>query len=678
MPSAARALLKGVRRASFLPRVTRRTLVGRLSRTRFGYGFVRLETEGEDLFIPPHAMGGAIHGDRVRAGFLESREEGDAHEVVDVLERTGYGIAGRYEGRGRSAALYPERPEYPRVIELTLHAAKRIPTGTRVVVRLRPTPADPLVGTVVASFADDDPSEDSLLVALEEGIATEFDPEAEREASAFTESSVTHASRARMDFRSGLTLTIDPDDAKDHDDALSVEAVHPGGGVTVGIHIADVAHYVHPGSALDKEAQARGTSTYLADATYPMLPHALSSGLCSLSEGVDRLTVSVLADLGPNGELRGARVAEGIIRSAATLGYGAAHGLIRDGSGDVADALRALDRAARALRARRFEKGGLDLDLPEIRAVLDERGEPRAFDEKPRLPTHELVEEFMLLANQIVGARARERETPFLYRVHERPRYDKLRGFFEAARYLGRQGPAQIVTDAKQLRRWVTHGRGAKDRLLNLYLLRSLEKARYDLVDVGHFGLGMTGYAHFTSPIRRYPDLANHRVVKRYLVDGARGGSDAWEFTSGWLDGAAASRSSEQELKADDAERGVQRRKMVRFAMQRLGEEARGVIAAVTPGGLFVWIEAWNIEGFIPKRSLGDPSLQLAEHGFSFRSKRSRHRFGLGDSIPVQVVRADLERREVELGLVTRAGGRGGRAPRTHRRRAAPKRRGRR
>ena len=663
--------------------MSHRTQVGRLSRTRFGYGFVRLESEGEDLFIPPHAMGGAIHGDRVRAGFLESRGEGDAHEIVEVLERTGYGIVGRYESRGRGAAvLYPERPEYPREIELTLQAAKRFPSGTRVVVRLRPTPADPLVGTIVATFSEDDPAEDSLLVALEEGIETEFDPEAEREAAGFTEASVGQAarsgSRPRADFRAGLTLTIDPDDAKDHDDALSIEALHPGGGATVGIHIADVSHYVRPGSVLDREARARGTSVYLADATYPMLPPALSSGLCSLTDGVDRLTVSVLADLGPDGELRGARVEEGVIRSAATLGYGQAHRLIREGEGTIADSLRALDGLARALRARRFDRGGLDLDLPEIRAVLDERGEPRAFDEKPRLPTHELVEEFMLLANQVVGARARERELPFLYRVHERPRYDKLRAFFEAARYLGRQGPTQIVTDAKQLRRWVSHGRGARERLLNQYLLRSLEKARYDLVDVGHFGLGMNGYAHFTSPIRRYPDLANHRIVKRYLVEGARGGSDPWEFASGWLDGAAAAQSSEAEIGADDAERGVQRRKMVRFALQRLGEEARGTIAALTPGGVFVWIEAWNIEGFLPKRSLGDPSLQLAEHGFSFRSKRSRHRFGLGDTIPIQVVRADLERREVELGLVTRAGGRGERAQRTRRRRATPGRRGRR
>jgi ribonuclease R len=658
--------------------VSHRTRVGRLARTRFGYGFVRLESDGEDLFIPPPAMGGAIHGDRVRAAFLESRDEGDAHEIVEVLERTGYGIVGRYEGRGRHAVIYPERPEYPREIALTLHAAKRVPSGARVVVRLRPTPPEPLMGTVVAVFAEDDATEDSLLVALEEGVATEFDVEAEREAASFTESSVGHAARARTDFRSGLTLTIDPDDAKDHDDALSVEAVHPGGGAVVGIHIADVTHYVRPGTALDKEARDRGTSVYLADATYPMLPHALSSGLCSLSEGVDRLTVSVVADLGGDGALRGARIEEGVIRSAASLGYGRAHKLVREGEGPIADALRTLDRLARALRARRFERGGLDLDLPEIRAVLDDRGEPRAFEEKPRLPTHELVEEFMLLANQVVGARAGERELPFLYRVHERPRYDKLRAFFEAARYLGKQGPGQIVTDAKQLRRWVSHGRGARERLLNQYLLRSLEKARYDLVDVGHFGLGMSGYAHFTSPIRRYPDLANHRIVKRYLVENARGGSNPWEFASGWLDQGVAARSSEAELRADDAERGVERRKMVRFALSRLGEEARGTIAGLTPGGLFVWIEAWNIEGFLPKRSLGDPTLQLAEHGFSFRSKRSRHRFGLGDSIPVQVVRADLERREVELGLVARAGGRGERAQRTRRRRPAPGRRGRR
>ncbi|MGH7681665.1 MAG: RNB domain-containing ribonuclease, partial [Candidatus Eiseniibacteriota bacterium] len=284
----------------------------------------------------------------------------------------------------------------------------------------------------------------------------------------------------------------------------------------------------------------------------------------------------------------------------------------------------------------------------------------------------------MLLANQNVGRRARALEMPFLYRVHERPRYDKLRLFFEAARYLGRQGPAQIVTDAKQLRRWVSHGTSAKDRLLNLHLLRALEKARYDLVDVGHFGLGMDAYAHFTSPIRRYPDLANHRIVKRYLVEEAKPGGDPWKFAAGWLDASVAASTSDAEVSADDAERGVEKRKAARFARQRLGEEARGVISGVTPGGIFVYIEGWRIEGFIPKRSIGDPSLTLAEHGFSLRSKRSRHRFGLGDSISILVVRADLERREVELGLARPQGGKGGRMKHGKRRMKAMGRKGRR
>ena len=639
--------------------MTRRTQTGKLECTRFGYGFVRVEDGGEDLFIPPHAMAGALHGDRVRVGFLETRTQGDAHEVLEVLERTRYGIVGRFEGRGRHALLFPERPEYPREIHLTLHGRARLSPRTRVLVRLQPTPPEPLVGTVGAVFAEDDAREDSLLVALEEGIRTEFDPEAEREAASYRDDSVDMAARHRTDFRKGLVLTIDPADAKDHDDALSLVEVGPAG-ATVGIHIADVTHYVRPGDPLDREAQARGTSVYLADATFPMLPPALSSGLCSLSESEDRLTVSVLADLSDAGELRGARIVEGVIRSAASLSYPDAHRLLREERGDIPDALRTLDRLAKALRARRFERGGLEIDLPEVKPELDDSGEPLTFDEAPRLPTHELIEEFMLLANQIVGQRAQARELPFLYRVHERPRYDKLRSFFEAARYLGRQGPTQIVTDARQLRRWISHGKSAKDRLLNLYLLRSLEKARYDLVDVGHFGLGMSGYAHFTSPIRRYPDLANHRIVKRFLTEGAKPSGDPWGFAEGWLNAATAARSSDTEIGADDASRAVEKRKMVRFALQRLGEETRGVVAGVTPSGLFVWLEAWKIEGFLPKRALGDPSLTLAEHGFSFRSKRSRHRFGLGDSVQVVISRADLHRREVELGLVVRAGGRAG------------------
>jgi len=653
-------------RAGRVSPMTPRTQIGRLERTRFGYGFVRLEDGGEDLFIPPHAMGGALHGDRVRAGFLETRTQGDAHEVIEVLERTRYGIVGRFERRGRHALLYPERPEYPPEILLTLHGHARLAPRTRVLVRLQPTPPDPLTGTVHASFAEDDAREDSLLVALEEGIATDLDPEAEREAAAFGDDSVAHAIRHRTDFRDGLVLTIDPADAKDHDDALSIHEIGPGG-ATVGIHIADVTHYVRPGSALDRDAQARGTSVYLADTTFPMLPHALSAGLCSLNEDEDRLTVSVLADLTDDGHLRGARIVEGVIRSAASLSYPQAHRLLREDRGDIPDALRALDRLAKALRARRFEHGGLEIDLPEVKPELDASGEPVTFDETPRLPTHELIEEFMLLANRVVGQRAHARDLPFLYRVHERPRYDKLRSFFEAARYLGRQGPAQIVTDAKQLRRWVSHGKSAKDRLLNLYLLRSLEKARYDLVDVGHFGLGMSGYAHFTSPIRRYPDLANHRIVKRFLIEGAKASGDPWAFAEGWLSAATAGSSSDAEIAADDASRAVDKRKMVRFALQRLGEEAQGVISGVTPSGLFVWLEAWKIEGFLPKRALGDSSLTMAEHGFSFRSKHSRHRFGLGDTVQVVLSRADLHRREVELGLVVRTGNKAGGKRRAHR-----------
>ena len=649
--------------------MTQRSLVGRLKCTRFGYGFVIAEDGGEDLFIPPFAMGGALHGDRVRVGYLDTRREGDSHEVLEILERTRYGIVGRYEGRGsRRALLLPERPEYPREIALTLHAGRRVASGARILVRLQPTPPDPIVGTVEATFAEDDPGEDSLLVALEEGLRTEFEAETEQEAAAFQEESVSRAAGERVDFRDGLVLTIDPADAQDHDDALSVLEERSDGSATIGIHIADVTHYVRPGSALDREAQSRGTSVYLADTTFPMLPAALSSGLCSLSEGKDRLTVSVVADLTPEGELRGSRVVEGIIRSAASLTYSDAHRLLREGSGEIAGALRPLDRLAKALRSRRLERGGLELDLPEIKPQLDSRGEPIAFDEAPRLPTHELIEEFMLLANQVVGKRARSLELPFLYRVHERPRYDKLRSFFEAAQYLGRQGPTQIVTDAKQLRRWVSHGRSAKDRLLNLYLLRALEKARYDLVDVGHFGLGMEGYAHFTSPIRRYPDLANHRIVKRFLLDGAKRGGDPWAFAAGWLDASIAARTSDAEVSADDAERSVEKRKAVRFALQRLGEEARGVISGLTPAGLFIFIEAWRIEGFLPKRSIGDPSLTLAEHGFSFRSKRSRHRLGLGDTVQVLVARADLDRREVELGLARRAGGKAERVKRPGRR----------
>jgi len=655
--------------------VTARPRVGRLERTRFGYGFVRVGEGEDDLFIPPFAMGQALHGDLVVAAFLESRREGDAHEIVEVLERAPSGIVGRLEPRGRQTLLQPERPEYPREILLTLHGRSSVPAGRRAVVRLDRKPPEPLAGRVIAVLGEDDPREDSWVAALEEGIATEFGPEALAEAAAFGESSVAHAAHSRTDFRDDLTVTIDPEDAKDHDDALSVRGSSHGMR-EIGIHIADVSHYVSPGGALDLEAQARGNSAYLADATYPMLPETLSGGLCSLVEGKDRLTVSVLVELDEDGNQGKSRVVNGIVRSAASLSYPEAARLAREGGGGVPAALAQLDRIARGLKRRRMEEGGLDLDLPEVRARLDERGEAQSFEEQKRLPTHELVEEFMLLANRIVGGRALARELPFFYRVHERPRYDKLRAFFEAARYLGRSGAVPFVTEAKQLRRWTTSGKTTRDRIVNLYLLRAMEKARYDLVDVGHFGLGMRGYAHFTSPIRRYADLANHRIVKRYLLEGSKPGGDAWAFAGRWMSAGVASHISATEVTADDAERAVVKMKAVRFALQRLGEEAHGTIVGLSPGGLFVYLEGWRIEGFLPKRAIGDPSLTLAEHGFSFRSKRTRHRFGLGDPVDVVIARADLERREIELGLRTRAARR--HKPERGKKKARPGRHGRR
>ncbi len=643
--------------------MTTRPRVGRLERTRFGYGFVRVGDGEDDLFIPPFAMGTALHGDLVVASYLESRREGDAHEIVEVLERSPSGIVGRIEPRGRQTLLQPERPEYPREILLTLEGRATVPPGRRAVVRLDRTPAEPLRGRVIAVLGDDDPREDSYVVALEEGLHTEFEPGALAEAASFAESSVAHAAHGRTDFRGDLTVTIDPEDAKDHDDALSVHR-SAGDIHEIGIHIADVSHYVPPGGALDLEAQARGNSAYLADATYPMLPEALSGGLCSLVDGKDRLTLSVLVELDEEGVVGKSRIVSGVVRSAASLSYPEAARLAREGGPGLPAALAQLDRIARGLRRRRLEEGGFDLDLPELRPRLDERGEPAAFEESKRLPTHELVEEFMLLANRIVGGRALARELPFFYRVHERPRYDKLRAFFEAARYLGRSGAVPFVTEAKQLRPWATSGKTTRDRIVNLYLLRAMEKARYDLVDVGHFGLGMRGYAHFTSPIRRYADLANHRIVKRFLLDGSKPAGDPWAFAGAWMSAATASHISATEMTADDAERAVVKMKAVRYALQRLGEEARGTIVGLTPGGLFVFLEGLNIEGFLPKRAIGDPSLTLAEHGFSFRSKSTRHRFGLGDSVDVVIARADLQRREIELGLRTRAARRSKRAVR--------------
>jgi ribonuclease R len=502
--------------------------------------------------------------------------------------------------------------------------------------------------------ADDRPAWDDAAVASQYRLRTRFPGRAEREAAACGEPG--GADRAgRLDLREALVFTIDPEDARDHDDALSV---HPVGAdrFEVGIHIADVSHYVPAGSALDHEAEARGTSCYLPGGAIPMLPETLSSDLCSLRPGRDRLTLSVLVRIDRRGELRGCHFAETLVRSRHRLHYAEVQEALdgaRPRDPELQQALETLRHLARGLRRRRLAAGALELEIPEVKAWVDEHGVPWKVERRPHLESHELVEEFMLLANRCVGQEGARRRAALLYRVHEAPSPSKLQALDSMLRALGLprtghsdpgHGAAAPAAQALQalLR---TSLDPPRRRLLHRLVLRSLPRARYLERDLGHFGLAAREYCHFTSPIRRYPDLHNHRRVREWIRGRPTG---AWDPVA--LE-ALAQRCSATEQAATDAEREATRVKSLRFLEGRLGDRGSGIVTGLVPQGFFVELDDIPVEGFVRVSLYLDDQFTLDRTGVRMVGRRTRRRFSLGDIVQVTIARVDVPARECDLAL---------------------------
>ena len=495
--------------------------------------------------------------------------------------------------------------------------------------------------------ADDRPQWDDSAVASQYRLRLRFDPEAEREAERFVAPGAREL-HGRLDLREQLVFTIDPEDARDHDDALGWRPLGHGRH-EVGIHIADVSHYVTPDSALDREARTRGLSCYLPGSVVPMLPEQLSSNLCSLREGEDRLALSVLVELDERAGLHAVRFAETVIRSRHRLSYPQVQGAW-DGQaslpGPVVESLGHLRSLSRGLRARRWTAGALDLDVPEVKAWVDERGVPVRLERREHLESHELVEEFMLLANRCVGHEGTQRRAGVLYRVHEPPGPPKLAELDVMLRALGlpRMGPVSEPARALQslLR---TPLDPPHRRLVHRLVLRALTRARYSELDLGHFGLAAREYCHFTSPIRRYPDLHNHRRVREW-IRGRR--SAAWDPP---LLQALAEACTATEQNATEAEREAVRVKGLRVLEGRLGETHSGIISGLIPQGCFVELDEIPVDGFCRLGLYLDDHFTLDPSGVRLVGRRTRRRFSLGDAVRVTVARVDVPARECDLAI---------------------------
>ncbi|MEX0979474.1 MAG: ribonuclease R, partial [Gemmatimonadota bacterium] len=590
-------------------------------------------------------------------------------QVIKVLERAHPTIVGSYRSSQKLGYVVPQDPRMNRDIFIAPGDTMDAKDDDVVVVRITAygdRKANPVgeIEKVLGPLTD--PGVDVLAILYGHGLPLEFPPEVERAAQdVVRRHRESEDTAGRIDRTALHVFTIDPADAKDHDDALSVTEVSSGaggagdggkkssagpGGPTweVGIHIADVAHFVQPGSIIDVEALQRGTSVYLVDQVVPMLPHALSSDMCSLRPDEDRFAISLFVVLDREGRVRKHRFERTIIRSRQRLSYEDVEEVLaglRSVDAPTDSAIMTLRALARTLREKRSERGSLDFDLPEARVVLGQKGEPVDIQKVVSLESHRLIENFMLLANELVAKETSEKKLPILFRVHEPPSEDRMESLRAFLKSVGHTLPKGKIRP-KDLQNVLERVAGRpEESLVSTVILRSMSRARYSVERLGHFGLASSWYAHFTSPIRRYPDLVVHRIVTRALIEkkSLPGDWTVEEMAS------VAEHTSAREQVAQKAERDSIELKKIEFMKRHLGDEFSGTIAGVTAFGFFVLLDDFFVEGLVHVSSLGDDYYQFVEDEYSMVGERTGRRFRLADRVRVQVARVDKEERKIDF-----------------------------
>jgi len=634
-------------------------VAGKLSIHQVGYGFLTPEKPGEpDIFIAAENTGTAMHGDRVVArisqdapyGRIRGRREG---RVIRILERAHDTIVGTLQ---HSRNFYYVVPDDPRLVHDVYVSPKKAAAavGDKVVVRLEAwesrhvNPEGEIIEVLGPASA---PGVDMLSIIRKYHLPTEFPRDVLEQSDRISEKIDARQLEGREDLRKEFTVTIDPDDARDFDDAIHVEKIK-NGGWRLGVHIADVAAYVEPESALDREARRRGNSVYLPDRVIPMLPERLSNGVCSLNPGVDRLTHSVFIQFDKKGTAKGARFARSVIRSAHRLSYKQAYAILKSPPRDrLSERLHAAWELAQLLRQKRFGHGSLDLDFPEVKVWLDEAGKPVRLERVENDESHQLIEEFMLAANEAVARELKNRAIPTIYRIHEDPDPEKLAEYREFV--LSFNYKVGDLTHRAEVRRLLESIRGKpEEQALKIGLLKSLKRARYFPQPLGHYGLAKANYLHFTSPIRRYADLVVHRALAQH--DGKyRSRTDMSQVAS------IAEHVSTTERTAADAEIESVRMKKLEFFQRQLDERNpqifRAAIVDVRNYGLAVELPDILITGLVHVSSLSDDFYLFEPARRQLIGRRSRKRFSIGDGVRVFVVRVDAFKRQVDFAIASDA-----------------------
>ena len=621
-----------------------------------GKAYVILDDEsGEDVFIAANNTGHALHGDRVKVAMFPKRKNKKPEgEIIEVLQRKHTDFVGVLHISHGYVFVVPDMDSIPVDIFVPKGELNGAKNGQKVVVHLVDWPensGNPFgeIVRVLGNPGENNVEMESILLAHDYPV--EFPKEVEKEAAAIPSRIQKSEVRNRKDFRDVFTITIDPADAKDFDDAISLQKL-PNGHWEVGVHIADVSHYVKPGSAIDEEAYNRGTSVYLVDRTIPMLPEKLCNNVCSLRPNEEKLTFSAVFEMDDNANVLNHWIGKTIIKSCRRYAYEEVQAMIEGGDGDYKDQILTFHHLATKLRENRMAQGSLNFHSEEVKFILDENGKPIDTYIRVQNESHELIEDFMLLANRTVAETIGKPDSKwhnftFVYRVHDEPNPEKLNNFLRLISRLGYT--LDISTRSKLVKSYNklfedVEGKGEKN-LVETVAIRTMAKAVYSTDNIGHYGLSFDYYTHFTSPIRRYPDLMVHRLIERYLIEN-QGSVDKKEYEDYCV------HTSEMEKQAEEMERQSVKYKQAEYLQDKIGQLFEGLISGVSKWGLYVELKGNKCEGLVRYDDMPGDYYYLDEENFRVIGQESGRVLQLGDEVKVIVKNVNLLKRQMDFELI--------------------------
>lgn len=630
-------------------------IIGTVDMTADGSAYIVPQDEFEkDIFVAPRKLKNALHGDTVKA-YVFAKKSGRKNdgEVVEIIKRAKSDFTGVIKISDRFAFVIADDKKMMHDIFVPLADTHEAKSGQRVLVSLTDWPEgvkNPIgiVKHVLGNQGENNTEMNAILAQY--GFPLEFPAQVEKEANAIPEEIPAAEIAKRKDFRNILTFTIDPADAKDFDDAISYQKL-PNGNHEIGVHIADVSHYVIQGTELDKEAYSRATSVYLVDRVIPMLPERLSNGVCSLRPHEDKLCFAAVFELDEQANIKNEWYGRTVIHSDRRFSYEEAQEVIENKAGDYAAEILKLNELAYILRDRKFQNGAISFESTEVKFKLDEAGKPIGVYVKERKDAHKLIEDYMLLANrkvaEFIATKVKgKNKLTFVYRVHDSPNMETLNTFATFASRFGYKINTKSDKEiAKSLNYLMADVEGKKEQnILTSLAIRSMAKAIYSTKKTSHYGLAFEYYTHFTSPIRRYPDVMAHRLLQSYLNGEKSADAEFYEV--------ACVHSSAMEKRAADAERASIKYKQAEYLENNIGTEYKGIISGVTEWGMYVEIEENKCEGMIRLRDISDDFYVLDEKNYCIVGQRKKKKYQLGDEVMIRVKKVDLSKRQIDFTLI--------------------------